>query len=175
MLAKSLKIASLISVSDSQFLIPDNQFLLNYPNSQIGIHDVLKIPAQRIRQKSGIFKSPYLIEFGSSSKADESSNTDLHQKHAFDWFSISEELQNGLILLYYKWIMEGLLKNHANKTVSSSAGFKVESHQLAYASLLWNYEVFKVKKRYVSDNDNPPRPRLSYVPPLDESSIASLE
>lgn len=46
---------------------------------------------------------------------------------------------------------------------------------LIYASLLTNYGVIKPKKLYDSNNDDPPRPRPSYVPPLDKSEIISSE
>lgn len=48
-------------------------------------------------------------------------------------------------------------------------GFDVESHQLRYASLLWNYGVVKKKKNNVNENEDPPRPRPNCVSPLHES------
>lgn len=56
-----------------------------------------------------------------------------------------------------------------------SAGFEEDIHLLRCVFILWNYKAFKSKKVYVSDNDYPPRLRLSYVPLLDESKIFSLE
>lgn len=45
----------------------------------------------------------------------------------------------------------------------------------ASASLLWNYGVVKIKKGYIIDNEDPPRPRLNCVPPYDDSAIVSID
>ncbi|KAF3648215.1 hypothetical protein FXO38_18275 [Capsicum annuum] len=56
-----------------------------------------------------------------------------------------------------------------------SVGFEAEYHRMRYASLLQNYGLQKVKKCYVSDNDDPPRPRIKILPLPDESEIVSIE
>ncbi|PHU19952.1 hypothetical protein BC332_11103 [Capsicum chinense] len=55
-----------------------------------------------------------------------------------------------------------------------SADFEAQS-RLKYASLLRNYRVVKFKKGYVSENNDPPRSRPSYVPPLEIEGIFSSE
>ncbi|KAF3683254.1 putative protein EIN4-like [Capsicum annuum] len=44
-----------------------------------------------------------------------------------------------------------------------------------YASLLWHYGVTKTKDGYKSDNEDPPRPRNSYLQTIDESALVTLE
>lgn len=68
---------------------------------------------------------------------------------------------------YAEYLSEGL-------SIPSS-NFKVESHQLIFISLLWNYGVFKVKKGYISDNKDHPRSRSNYVLPPNELAIISIE
>ncbi|KAF3654737.1 hypothetical protein FXO38_15013, partial [Capsicum annuum] len=41
--------------------------------------------------------------------------------------------------------------------------FDKESHRMRYASLFRNYDLRKAQKHYLSDNDDPPRPRPIYV------------
>ncbi|KAF3653928.1 hypothetical protein FXO38_15410 [Capsicum annuum] len=56
-----------------------------------------------------------------------------------------------------------------------SCGFDVGSQSARYDSLLWHYKVTKEKEGYTSDNDDPPRPRNSYLQSTDESAIVTLE
>lgn len=42
--AKSLKIFSPVKTIESQYLIPDSQFLSNFFDAQVAMHDVLKMP-----------------------------------------------------------------------------------------------------------------------------------
>lgn len=56
-----------------------------------------------------------------------------------------------------------------------SGGFEAEYHRMRYVSLLRNYYLRKANKCYVSDNDDPLRPRTKYVPPPHESKIVSIE
>ncbi|KAF3617054.1 hypothetical protein FXO38_34215 [Capsicum annuum] len=46
----------------------------------------------------------------------------------------------------------------------SSVDFEAEYHRMRYAALLQNYGLQKAKKGYVSDNDDPPRPRTKKSP-----------
>ncbi|PHT35755.1 hypothetical protein CQW23_23455 [Capsicum baccatum] len=55
-----------------------------------------------------------------------------------------------------------------------SCDFDIGSQCARYASLLWNYGVIKEEKGYTSDNNDPPRPRNSYLQSPDESAIVTL-
>ncbi|PHU04855.1 hypothetical protein BC332_25677 [Capsicum chinense] len=57
----------------------------------------------------------------------------------------------------------------------SSSDFDAEYHRKKYTTLLWNYGVIKVRRGYASDNEDPPRLKPIYVPPIDKSTIAFLE
>ncbi|PHT48733.1 hypothetical protein CQW23_12941 [Capsicum baccatum] len=54
-------------------------------------------------------------------------------------------------------------------------GFEAEYHQMRYTSLLQNYGIQNPKKDYVSENDDPPRPRTKIITLPDESGIVSIE
>ncbi|PHT34115.1 hypothetical protein CQW23_25915 [Capsicum baccatum] len=56
-----------------------------------------------------------------------------------------------------------------------SSNIDAEYLRKRYATLLWNYEVKKIKKIYSSDHDDPPRQRPFYVPSTDESNIVAIE
>ncbi|PHT37466.1 hypothetical protein CQW23_21039 [Capsicum baccatum] len=53
--------------------------------------------------------------------------------------------------------------------------FEAVSQRTHYASLLWHYGVTKAKKGYTSDNDDPPRPKNTFLQSPDESAIVTLE
>ncbi|PHT47175.1 hypothetical protein CQW23_11383 [Capsicum baccatum] len=56
-----------------------------------------------------------------------------------------------------------------------SCEFEAASQRARYASLLWHYEVTKTKKGYMSDNDDPPHPKNTFLQSPDESAIVTLE
>ncbi|PHT36687.1 hypothetical protein CQW23_24387 [Capsicum baccatum] len=56
-----------------------------------------------------------------------------------------------------------------------SVDFEAEYHRMRYAALLWNYGLQKMKKGYVNDNDDPPRPRTKNISSPDEIEIVSIE
>ncbi|KAF3630746.1 putative protein EIN4-like [Capsicum annuum] len=68
---------------------------------------------------------------------------------------------------YSKYLSEGL--------VVPSNGFDGQTHHLRYATLLWNYGTVKARKIYTNNNDDPSRSRPSYVLPLDDAMMVSLE
>ncbi|PHT45651.1 hypothetical protein CQW23_14809 [Capsicum baccatum] len=55
-----------------------------------------------------------------------------------------------------------------------SVGFEEEYHRIRYTSLLQKYGIEKAKKGYVSENDDPPRPRTKTISILDETGIVSI-
>ncbi|PHT69820.1 hypothetical protein T459_24924 [Capsicum annuum] len=56
-----------------------------------------------------------------------------------------------------------------------SCDFNTVSQRARYASLLWHYGVTKAEKGYTSDNNDPPRPKNSYLQSPNESAIVTLE
>ncbi|PHT43173.1 hypothetical protein CQW23_17198 [Capsicum baccatum] len=56
-----------------------------------------------------------------------------------------------------------------------SVGFEAEYHRMRYAALLRNHDFQKAKKSYVSDNDDPPRPRTENFSLPDETAIVNIE
>ncbi|XP_016563799.2 cytochrome P450 94B1 [Capsicum annuum] len=52
-----------------------------------------------------------------------------------------------------------------------SCGFDAGTQCAHYASLLWHYGMTKEKEGYTSDNEDPPRPRNSYLQTIDENVL----
>ncbi|XP_047258952.1 uncharacterized protein LOC107851977 [Capsicum annuum] len=166
-------------VTESQWTSHNSQVSLDFLDAQVREHEATKAPVKRDRKKSRIFRSPYTTKFGSSSK--DEGNYDTKEKHmyAFDGCTIYQKFPNQLILDYSQWLKVGLLKYHAGKDCGvfmaayteilsegkqvHSCDFDDGSQRAQYASLLWHYGVTKAEKGYTSDNDDPPRPRNSYL------------
>ncbi|PHT52831.1 hypothetical protein CQW23_07293 [Capsicum baccatum] len=100
-------------------------------------------------------------------------------------------MSRGVIEEYKQWVEEGLLMFHAKKNCGvfvagyaeylsegmnvPSDSFEVEYHRMHYATLLQKYGIQKAQKGYVSENDDPPRPRSRNIRILDENEIVSIE
>ncbi|KAF3665086.1 hypothetical protein FXO38_09795 [Capsicum annuum] len=56
-----------------------------------------------------------------------------------------------------------------------SCGFDVESQRARYALLPWHHGVTKANEETINDDDDPPRPRNSYLHSIDESATITLE
>ncbi|PHU00779.1 hypothetical protein BC332_30566 [Capsicum chinense] len=80
----------------------------------------------------------------------------------------SDSLDCGVFVTAYTEILSEGQQVH-------SCDFDAGSQRARYASLLWHYGVTKAKKGYTSENNNPPRPRNSYLQSTDESAIVTLE
>ncbi|PHT51798.1 hypothetical protein CQW23_06260 [Capsicum baccatum] len=55
-----------------------------------------------------------------------------------------------------------------------TVGFEVAYHRMRYASLLKNYDFCKAKKNYVSENEDPPRPRRTKYSIPEEMAIVRI-
>ncbi|PHT34420.1 hypothetical protein CQW23_26220 [Capsicum baccatum] len=93
----------------------DIQISTDFPDVVIVEHQAAKTPAKRTRTKYKVFKSPYLTEYASSSKAIEDETTELKQKFAFDGFRIFDNMSRSIIEEYKEWVEEGLLKLHTKQ------------------------------------------------------------
>ncbi|PHU24883.1 hypothetical protein BC332_03215 [Capsicum chinense] len=136
--------------------LPNNQFPPDFPNAQVWKREATKAPIKRDQKKSRIFRSVYVTKFGSSTKDEGNSDNEEKQKDC------------GVFVAGYAEILKEGLEVH-------SCGFDAESQCARYASLLCHYEVRKANEAYTSDNDDPPRPKNSYLQSIDESSIVTLE
>ncbi|PHT86678.1 hypothetical protein T459_08784 [Capsicum annuum] len=56
-----------------------------------------------------------------------------------------------------------------------SDDFEAEYHRMRYAILLQKYGIQKAQKGYVSENDDPPRPRSRNIRISGENKIVSIE
>ncbi|KAM3395096.1 hypothetical protein P3S68_004101 [Capsicum galapagoense] len=82
--------------------LSDSQIPSNYPNSVVAAHLVAKTPAKRTRNRSRIFKSPYMTDFASGSKALEDESTEFKQTFAFEGYEISDDMPSSIIEEYKK-------------------------------------------------------------------------
>ncbi|PHT97169.1 hypothetical protein BC332_33905 [Capsicum chinense] len=80
----------------------------------------------------------------------------------------SDSLDYGVFMAAYAEILSEGHQVH-------SCEFEAASQRARYASLLWHYRVTKAKKDYKSDNDDPPRPKNTFLQSPDESAIVTLE
>ena len=53
-----------------------------------------------------------------------------------------------------------------------SCGLSAETLRMRYASLLWNYEILKARNDYVSNNEDPQRPRPKKAK-IDENVVVT--
>ncbi|KAF3678238.1 hypothetical protein FXO37_04473 [Capsicum annuum] len=185
-----LEVVKPIEEMVNQHFIFDSQMPPDFPNAVVAVQKAAKPPANRTRTKSKIFMSPYLTDHASGSKAIQDEITEIKQKFTFDGFIISDDMSRGVIKEYKQWVEEGLLKLHGKKDCRvfvagyeeylskgmdvPSVDFEAEYHHMRYTSLLRNYGLRKAKKYYVSDNDDPPRPRTKILPSPDASGIVSI-
>ncbi|KAF3681190.1 putative protein EIN4-like [Capsicum annuum] len=171
--------------------ISDSQLPPDFSDAVVAAHQATKTPAKRTRTRSKVFMSPYTTEYASGSKAIKDLIGESKQKFAFDGFLISDNMPRGVIKEYKQWVEEGLLKFHVKKDCGvfvagyaeylskgmnvPSDGFEAEYHQIRYATLLRKYGIQKAQKDYVSENDDPPRPRSRNIRIPGENKIVSIE
>ncbi|PHT33683.1 hypothetical protein CQW23_25483 [Capsicum baccatum] len=55
--------------------------------------------------------------------------------------------------------------------IAATSQFDLEKHHTIYASLLWDYGVNKAYTGYVSDNQDLPRPKRTFIPPENTEMI----
>uniref|UniRef100_M1DE70 Ulp1 protease family, C-terminal catalytic domain containing protein n=1 Tax=Solanum tuberosum TaxID=4113 RepID=M1DE70_SOLTU len=136
---------------------------------------------------SKILQSPYLTSFGSSEKGKEKLDDDVRLYFPFKGCEITYQALSNLIDEYKQWVTKGLLKNHANKDcglyVATFAEFLSDQHKIPpdgflpeylrnrYGALLWSYGSEKGKGGYVSENDDPLKPKGLVTPPPEEDLV----
>ncbi|PHT66498.1 hypothetical protein T459_30923 [Capsicum annuum] len=76
--------------------------------------------------------------------------------------------ESGVFVAAYAEMLSEGLQGH-------SCGFDVESQCARYALLPWHHGVTKANEETISDDDDPPRPRNSYLHSIDESATITLE
>ncbi|PHT87867.1 hypothetical protein T459_09973 [Capsicum annuum] len=71
-------------------------------------------------------------------------------------------------------IVDGIVQQSSGSFVRhqiSSSKFDSKKHRTRYASLLWDYGVNKACTGYVGDNQDPPRPKCTFIPSEDTEMI----
>ncbi|PHT46771.1 hypothetical protein CQW23_15929 [Capsicum baccatum] len=178
----------------NQHDISDSQLPLDFTDVVVAAHQAAKTPTKivkRIRTRSKVFKSPYTTEYASGSKAIEDQIEEQKQQFAFDGFLISDTMSSSVIEEFKQWVEEGLLKFHAKKDCGvfvagykeylseemnvPSDGFEAEYHRMCYATLLRKYGIQKVKKGYISENDDPPRSKSRIIQISNDNAIVCIE
>ncbi|KAM3251381.1 hypothetical protein P3L10_005451 [Capsicum annuum] len=84
----------------NQHDIFDSQLPLYFSDAVVAAHQAAKTPAKiakRIRTRSKVFKSPYILEYASGSKAIEDQIEEQKQQFAFNSFLISNTMSSSVI------------------------------------------------------------------------------
>ncbi|KAF3655842.1 hypothetical protein FXO38_14497 [Capsicum annuum] len=98
----SLEVVKLVDEIVNLHSLSDSQIPSDYPNSVVVAHLAAKIPTKRIRTRSRVFKSSYMTDYASGSKALEDENTDLKKKFAFEGYEIFDDMPSSSIEEYKK-------------------------------------------------------------------------
>ncbi|WMV42890.1 hypothetical protein MTR67_036275 [Solanum verrucosum] len=178
-----------VDISDltsSHDLLSDSQLPTDIPTTEIVVRSNSKTPTPRNMMPSRIIQSPYVTSFGSSDKGKEKLDDDVRLYFPFEGCGITYQASSKLIDEYMKWLTRGILKNHANKDCglyvaifaeylsdqikTSLVDFLPEHLRKRYVALLWSYSE-KAKGAYVSENDDPPKPKGVVTPPLEEDLV----
>ncbi|PHU17672.1 hypothetical protein BC332_13367 [Capsicum chinense] len=120
-------------------------------------------------------------------------SSEERKNYPFEGFNISDEAPKKLIQLindYSEWIVDGLLKHHADRDYGLfvvayaeylsdelqvlNDGLDARLHRKRYADLLWKYREAKVQKLYTREIKDPRRSKPNFVAP-DEEKLAHIE
>ncbi|PHT50706.1 hypothetical protein CQW23_10453 [Capsicum baccatum] len=99
----------------NQHDISDSQLPPDFSDAVVAAHQDTKFPAKRTKTRFKVFKSLYITEYTSGSKAIEDQIVEPKHKLSFDGFLISDNMPRGVIEEYKQWVEEELLKFHVKK------------------------------------------------------------
>ncbi|KAF3666436.1 putative protein EIN4-like [Capsicum annuum] len=157
------------------------------PVCKTNLSDVIKKPIQRNRQCSKLYQSQYVNVFYSRSKDKKVIQLCKKLNYLFEGRNIYGPYAEKLFSKLSLGMSIGLYKTQASRdcdlfvaayTEYLSDGHQILSsefdprlHHTRYASLLWDYSVNKASNGYVSDNQDPPRAKRTFIPSEDTKMI----
>ncbi|PHT67536.1 hypothetical protein T459_27023 [Capsicum annuum] len=148
---------------------------------------VRKKPAKKNWQPSKLYQSPFVNIFYSGSKDKEVIQSCKKLNYPFEGHNIYGPYVKELFSKFSLWMSVGLYRTQASRNCGlfvaayaeylsdghqiPSLEFDLEKHHTIYASLLWDYGVNKAYTGYVSDNQDLPRPKRTFIPPENTEMI----
>ncbi|KAF3684466.1 hypothetical protein FXO38_00253 [Capsicum annuum] len=117
---KSMDVGASSKMIKRHWDLSNSQIPPDFPDAQVRELQASKAntPAKQERKKSMILRSLYISKYGSSSKDSVDFNKEEKLKHAFDRYTINQDLPNKLMIDYSQLIVVGLLKIHSAKKKS---------------------------------------------------------
>ncbi|KAM3264356.1 hypothetical protein P3L10_001350 [Capsicum annuum] len=114
---KSMDVGASSKMIKRHWDLSNSQIPPDFPDAQVRELQASKAntPAKQERKKSMILRSLYISKYGSSSKDSVDFNKEEKLKHAFDRYTINQDLPNKLMIDYSQLIVVGLLKIHSAK------------------------------------------------------------
>ncbi|PHT42996.1 hypothetical protein CQW23_17021 [Capsicum baccatum] len=92
-------------------------------------------------------------------------------QHAFDVHIVDGIVQQSSSSLDCSLFLAIYAEFLSDRHQIPSSEFDPKKHRTRYASLLWDYGVNKACTGYISDNQNPPRPKRTFIPSEDTEMI----
>ncbi|PHT52825.1 hypothetical protein CQW23_07287 [Capsicum baccatum] len=135
------------------------------------------IPWHLIDEELAEMLSTYLTIFDFFEKKDRTdwSLLDAYKEksdqHAFDVHIVDEIVQQSSGTLDCGLFVAAYAEFLSDRYQIPSSEFDSKKHRTRYASLLWDYGVNKTWIRYVSDNQDPPRPKHTFIQSEDTTMI----
>ncbi|PHU12084.1 hypothetical protein BC332_19014 [Capsicum chinense] len=185
----TIDIYNLQGNTDGLSHISDNAIaaISQVPVCKTNLSDVIKKPVQRNRQCSKLYQSQYVNVFYSGSKDKKVIQLCKKLNYLFEGRNIYGPYAEKLFSKLSLGMSVGLYKTQASRdcdlfvaayTEYLSDGHQIPSlefdprlHHTRYASLLWDYSVNKASNEYVSDNQDPPRAKRTFIPSEDTKMI----
>ncbi|PHU10697.1 hypothetical protein BC332_22557 [Capsicum chinense] len=96
-------------------------------------------------------------------------------EHPFDVEYVQHIMQQECDSVDYGIFVVGYAEYLSEEMNVPFDGFEAEYHRMRYATLLQKYGIQKSKKGYVSENDDPPRPKSRIIQISDENEIVCIE
>ncbi|KAF3638007.1 hypothetical protein FXO38_23464 [Capsicum annuum] len=101
--------------------------------------------------------------------------TQILNEHLFDVEYVQHSMQQECDSVGCGVFVAGYAEYLSEEINVPSDDFEAEYHRMCYATLLQKYGIQKAKKGYVSENDDPPRPKSRIIQIPDDNAIVCIE
>ncbi|PHU26440.1 hypothetical protein BC332_04772 [Capsicum chinense] len=139
----------------AEYEISDTTILFVFSTPQKNVSTNKNAPAPRSRKPSKIYRSPFLIHFGSSSKGKKKLASNERKKFSFEGYHITGDSPTVEMEIFEEWIHDGLYKKHMIKK-DNDDHYKVNCSTLEFLQLdfvvvfpkskNWFYSMYQQKK-----------------------------
>ncbi|KAF3645926.1 hypothetical protein FXO38_19416 [Capsicum annuum] len=101
--------------------------------------------------------------------------TSILNEHPFDVEYVQDIMQQECDSVDCGVFVTGYAEYLSEEMNVPSNGFEAAYHRMRYATLLRKYDIQKKEKGYVSENDDPPRPKSRIIKLPDENKMVCIE